>query len=138
MNTDKTGDLLVGKRQSRKISARKGDLDSTQAETESGDQFLANYQPSKAKHVKKPVGRSRKSEPARRLNRSDEYEEDEGRLESQYATHSILSHSSRCSVFAPANISCPGNSSHWLSSRVRRRSKLRSRRQTTSTGSPRL
>jgi len=59
------------------------DSDSSQSRVESSDQLFFQEQVIAPKHVKK--SKSRKSEPIPRVTRVDnEYEEDEGRLESQY------------------------------------------------------
>jgi len=79
--------LPAGKHKQRKKSAsRRDDSDPSQSGGESSDQLFIEEQIVAPKHVKK--AKSRKSEPIPRVTRVDEYEEDEGRLESQYVLSS--------------------------------------------------
>jgi hypothetical protein len=59
-----------------------GDQDSSHDAEDSDDQVSVDEK-SAPKYGKKTVIKLRKSEPVR-VNRNDEYEEDEGRMESQY------------------------------------------------------
>ena len=78
------GALPTGKSKQRKTSAtRKQDSDSSQRDDDSSDQLFADEQPVAPKYVRKAAPRSRKSEPVKRVTKADEYEEDEGRMESQ-------------------------------------------------------
>jgi len=66
------------------------DQESSHDAEESSDQLFVEEKRA-PKYVKKTAIKSRKSEPAR-VNRNDEYEEDEGRMESQYVLLSLLSY----------------------------------------------
>jgi hypothetical protein len=76
----------MGRNKQRKTNAaRRQDSDSSQRGDDSSDQFFVDSQPVALKCVKKAAPKSRKSEPVMRVTKADEYEEDEGRMESQYA-----------------------------------------------------
>ncbi|KAF8863568.1 hypothetical protein BDZ45DRAFT_670165 [Acephala macrosclerotiorum] len=75
--------LPTGKSKQRRTSASKHEEpDSSQDAGGSSDHLLVQDKPAAPKYVKKTAVKSRKSEPAR-MTRNDEYEEDEGRMESQ-------------------------------------------------------
>lgn len=80
-----TGALPTGKNKQRKTSASKQDgSDSELREGGSSDQLFV-AEPVAAKYVKRTTVRARKSEPVKRATKADEeYEEDQGRMESQY------------------------------------------------------
>ncbi|KAH7407558.1 hypothetical protein BKA64DRAFT_666876 [Cadophora sp. MPI-SDFR-AT-0126] len=71
-----------GRSKQRKTSARTEDASDSVGDESSGHSF-PDQEPIAPKHVKKSSIRSRKSEPIKRTARSDEYEEDEGRLRSK-------------------------------------------------------
>jgi hypothetical protein len=72
-----------GNRQRITSGTRRQDLYSRQHGEESSDQLFANEQPVAPKYVEKSAPKTRKSEPVMRVTKADEYEEDEGRMESQ-------------------------------------------------------
>ncbi|PVH84602.1 hypothetical protein DL98DRAFT_569106 [Cadophora sp. DSE1049] len=74
--------LPTGRSKYRKTSSRTEDA-SDSAGDESSGQLFVDQEPVAPKHVKKSSMKSRKSEPIKRTARSDEYEEDEGRLGSK-------------------------------------------------------
>lgn len=67
----------------RKSKYHKTEDASDSAGDESSDQLFI-HQPVAPKQVKKSAPKSRKSEPVKLAARDDEYDEDEGRLESRY------------------------------------------------------
>lgn len=74
----------MGKSKKQKTSAsRHEEPGSSQDGGDSDDQLFVQEKRAAPKYVKKTAVKSRKSEPAR-VTRNDEYEEDEGRMESQY------------------------------------------------------
>ncbi|PMD65912.1 uncharacterized protein K444DRAFT_624453 [Hyaloscypha bicolor E] len=76
--------LPTGKRKQRKTSAtQRQDSDLSQGECDSSDQLFVDEDHVAPEYVKKLAPKSRKSEPVKRVTKADEYEEDEGRLESQ-------------------------------------------------------
>jgi hypothetical protein len=78
------GSLPTGKSKQRKTAAsRRHNSDSSQRDDDSSDPLFIDEQPLAPKHVKKAAPKSRKSEPIMRMAKADEYEEDEGRMESQ-------------------------------------------------------
>ncbi|KAK0107308.1 hypothetical protein ONS95_004004 [Cadophora gregata] len=74
--------LPAGTSKHRKTSARTEDA-SDSAVGESSDQLFVDQELVAPKHIKKSSMRTRKSEPVKRTSRSDEYEEDEGRMGSK-------------------------------------------------------
>jgi hypothetical protein len=74
------------------MPATRRDSDSSQRGDESSDQLFVNEQPVVPKYVKKSAPKSRKSEPVMRVTKADEYEEDEGRMESQYVFSACFAH----------------------------------------------
>ncbi|KAE9375440.1 hypothetical protein N431DRAFT_463523 [Stipitochalara longipes BDJ] len=75
--------LPTGKSKQRKTSANKRQAsDASQGRNDSSDQLFTDEAPFAPKYVKKSAPKSRKSEPVKRVTKADEYEEDEGRLES--------------------------------------------------------
>jgi len=77
-----TGALPTGRSKYRKTSARTENASDSVGD-ESSDYLFVDQKPAAPKHVKKSSLKSRKSEPIKRATRSDEYEEDEGRLGSK-------------------------------------------------------
>ncbi|KAE8452831.1 hypothetical protein EG329_013103 [Mollisiaceae sp. DMI_Dod_QoI] len=76
--------LPTGKSKQRRTSASRIDEEnSSQDAGGSSDQLFVQEKPAAPKYVKKTVVKSRKSEPARLTKEDDEYEDDEGRMETQ-------------------------------------------------------
>jgi hypothetical protein len=91
--------LPTGKTKQRKASKR-DDSDSSHPGDESSDHLFIQEQPLASRYVKKSNAKSRKSELVPRVTwaADDEYEEDEGRLESQYVLSFIHSCYTDCGV----------------------------------------
>lgn len=76
--------MPIGRSKHRKISTSKDDdPDSNEGSGEASGESFDREKVVAPKYVKKAAVRSRKSEPVRRKIRDDEYEEDEGRIDSQ-------------------------------------------------------
>lgn len=68
-----TGDLPPAKKQAR-WAEQEEDTENSSAEEESGDELFVAEKSAKVKQVKKTASKSRKSEPVKRLERSDDVE----------------------------------------------------------------
>ncbi|PMD23751.1 hypothetical protein NA56DRAFT_657007 [Hyaloscypha hepaticicola] len=75
--------LPTGKSKQRKTTtSRRQDSETSQRDDDSSDPLFIDEQPLAPKHVKKAATKARKSEPIMRVTKADEYEEDEGRMQS--------------------------------------------------------
>jgi len=74
-------DLPPAKKHARRAEQKEQDeVESSHAEEGSSDNLFIAQKPTKVKPVKKPISKSRKSEPVKRLERSDDAEDNEGGL----------------------------------------------------------